>query len=578
MSLNKNNSIVEEALLQMKSIEEAISENAKGILASTMKEEISELIKESIVGSKKSKRTLFEQDAPEVEEPEEVDVDDNMGDFEDEEDPEAEVSVDDVEDDEVEVDNFGAEGDNEMEMPPLDMTSASPSEILKVFKAMGDEDGIIVKKENDYLHLSDNDQEYIIQMNGVDNNMEEPMANLEEGVVYELEMEDHGMEDYGMEDYGMEDYGMEDHGMKGHGMEDHGMKGHGMKGHGMKGHGMKGHGMEDQEYNEQHNFEDREYNEQHNFEDQEYNEQHNFEDREYNEQHNFEDREYNEDSDFFDLDSIEVDDFGGEGNEQVYEIDQDELESVVEAFKAIGIGMGKVGNGFGKSSVNHKGFKDDMANGTKSEKRGKGPKFNYGKIKHGVTETDADAEETFEGWEMEEDFDMVDIDTIEGMMEPETTEASRNIAYKRRSERGRVTAPSQLRKESVNAELNLLQEKNEEYKKALNFFRTKLNEVAVFNSNLAYATRLFTEHSTTKQEKINILRRFDNVESIKESKNLYKSIKNEVDGKSSEMVTESVQTKVSKSPANGSSANLIESKTYENPQFMRMRDLMTKIK
>ena len=567
MSIEKTGSIVENALLQIKAIENAISENAKGILASTMKEEISELIKESIVGSKKSKRTLFEQDAPEVEEPEEVDVDDNMGDFEDEEDPEAEVSLDDVEDDEVEVDDFGAEGDNEVEMPPLDMTSASPSEILKVFKAMGDEDGIIVKKENDYLHLSDNDQEYIIQMNGVDNNMKEPMANLEEGVVYELEMEDreyneqHNFEDREYnEQHDFEDREYNEQ----HNFEDREYN--------------EQHNFEDREYNEQHDFEDQEYNEQHDFEDQEYNEQHDFEDQEYNEQHNFEDREYNEDSDFFDLDSIEVDDFGGEGNEQVYEIDQDELESVVEAFKAIGIGMGKVGNGFGKSSVNHKGFKDDMANGTKSEKRGKGPKFNYGKIKHGVTETDADFEETFEGWEMEEDFDMVDIDAIEGVMEPETTEASRNIAYKRRSERGRVTAPSQLRKESVNAELNLLQEKNEEYKKALNFFRTKLNEVAVFNSNLAYATRLFTEHSTTKQEKINILRRFDNVESIKESKNLYKSIKNEIDGKSSEMVTESVQTKVSKSPANGSSANLIESKTYENPQFMRMRDLMTKIK
>ena len=39
------------------------------------------------------------------------------------------------------------------------------------------------------------------------------------------------------------------------------------------------------------------------------------------------------------------------------------------------------------------------------------------------------------------------------------------------------------------------------------------------------STRLFTEHSTTKQEKINILRRFDNVETIKESKDLYKTIK-----------------------------------------------------
>ena len=502
MNIEKTGSIVENALLQIKAVENAISENAKGILASTMKEEISELIKESIVGSKQSKKTLFEQDAPEDENPEEVGVEDEMGDFEGEEDPEAEVSVDDVDDNEVEMDDFEFDGDNEMEMPPLDMTSASPEEILKVFKAMGDEDGIIVKKEDDYIHLSDteNDEEYLIQMNGVDNNMEEPMADLEEGVIYELEMN----------------------------VDEE---------------------MEDQEYNEQHDFEEQEYNENYGLD---------------------------EDDDFFDLDSIEVDDFGGEETEQVYEIDQEDLESVVEAFKAIGIGMGKAGNGFAKSTVNNKGFKEDMANGTKSEKTGKGPKFNYGKIKHGVTETES--EETFEGWEMEEDVDMVDIETTEGMMEPETTEASRTMTYKRRAERDRVAAPSQLRKESVNNELNLLQEKNEEYKKALNFFRTKLNEVAVFNSNLAYATRLFTEHSTTKQEKINILRRFDGVESIKESKNLYKSIKNEIDGKSSEVVTESVQTKVNRTPANGSAANLIESKTYENPQFMRMRDLMTKIK
>jgi hypothetical protein len=502
MNIEKTGSIVENALLQIKAVENAISENAKGILASTMKEEISELIKESIMGSKQSKKTLFEQDAPEVEEPEEIDVEDEMGDFEGEEEPEAEVSFDDVDDNEFEMSDFELDGDNEMEMPPLDMTSATPEEILKVFKAMGDEDGIIVKKEDDYLHLSDteNDEEYLIQMNGVDNNMEEPMADLEEGVIYELEM--NVDEEMGDQEYN------------------------------------EGHGMENQEYNEDYGME--------------------------------------EDSDFFDLDSIEVDDFGGEETEQVYEIDQEELESVVEAFKAIGIGMGKVGNGFAKSTVNNKGFKEDMADGTKSEKTGKGPKFNYGKIKHGVTETES--EETFEGWEMEEDVDMVDIETTEGMMEPETTEASRTIAYKRRAERDRVAAPSQLRKESVNNELNLLQEKNEEYKKALNFFRTKLNEVAVFNSNLAYATRLFTEHSTTKQEKINILRRFDGVESIKESKNLYKSIKNEIDGKSSEVVTESVQTRVNKTPSNGSAANLIESKTYENPQFMRMRDLMTKIK
>ena len=134
------------------------------------------------------------------------------------------------------------------------------------------------------------------------------------------------------------------------------------------------------------------------------------------------------------------------------------------------------------------------------------------------------------------------------------------------------------RNESVNKEIAQLREKNEEYRKALNIFKEKLNEVAVFNSNLAYATRLFTEHSTTKKEKINILRRFDGVETIKESKSLYKSLKEDLGGKGQSVVTESVQSKVQKSPSNGSANNLIESKTYENPQFLRMKDLMGKLK
>jgi hypothetical protein len=94
---------------------------------------------------------------------------------------------------------------------------------------------------------------------------------------------------------------------------------------------------------------------------------------------------------------------------------------------------------------------------------------------------------------------------------------------------------------------------------------------------LAYATRLFTEHSTTKKEKINILRRFDSVENLKESKNLYKTIKEELDTVDSKSINESVQRTVNNSVSSGSAQNLIESKTYENPQFMRIKDLMSKI-
>ena len=472
---------MEEALLQMKSIEEAISENAKGILASTMKEEISELVRESLNGSKKE--SLHEQ---EEDDELEVQMDDmGMEDMEDgaeEEDMEMddELGMDDEFDFSDEEEDVDMEMDDEFEMAPLDMTGASPEEVLKVFKAMGDEDGIIVKKDGDTIHLTDNEtnSEYVIDLGGELEDIDAmQLESTDDEVIYELIFE------------------------------------------------------EDEDEDE---------------------------------------------------DEVEDDDI-----EQEDEEDEDEVN---ETMKPKGIGFGKVKSGMSKTSVNQKGFKEEMPDGTKSEKKGKGPKFSFGKIKHGVTESEFEVEdEEFmedytEGWmdevEMDDtkmEGDYMESDEMDIEMDAETTEASRTIAYKRRAERDRVAAPSQLRKESIEKEMNLLKEKNEEYKKALDFFRNKLNEVAVFNSNLAYSTRLFTEHSTTKQEKINILRRFDNVESIKESKSLYKSIKNELDGKVGEVVSESIQTKVNRTPANGSASNLIESKTYENPQFMRMRDLMSKI-
>jgi hypothetical protein len=88
---------------------------------------------------------------------------------------------------------------------------------------------------------------------------------------------------------------------------------------------------------------------------------------------------------------------------------------------------------------------------------------------------------------------------------------------------------------------------------------------------------LFTEHSTTKKEKINILRRFDDVETLKESKNLYRSLKDELTSTDTKSINESVTTKLNKSVSTGSSTTLIESKTYENPQFLRMKDLMGKL-
>jgi hypothetical protein len=169
-----------------------------------------------------------------------------------------------------------------------------------------------------------------------------------------------------------------------------------------------------------------------------------------------------------------------------------------------------------------------------------------------------------------------------GAKKTETKEAARTYGNGSKSGRGLrkgITPNRNLTFEGVDSsELQILREKNEEYRKALNVFRNKLNEVAVFNSNLAYATRLFTEHSTSKQEKIKILKRFDSVETIKESKNLYKVIKDELSQVQSQPMNESFERKIESTPATGSAVNLIESKTYENPQFLRMKDLMSKLK
>lgn len=128
--------------------------------------------------------------------------------------------------------------------------------------------------------------------------------------------------------------------------------------------------------------------------------------------------------------------------------------------------------------------------------------------------------------------------------------------------------------EKLLREYKELKGKNEEYKEALKVFKTKINEVALFNQNLAHVTKLFTEHSTTKKEKMAILGRFDNVETIKESKSLYKTIETELSEKSP--ITESVEKKVNKT-IDSSKSNLNESTAYVDPQINKIKDLMNRI-
>jgi len=121
-----------------------------------------------------------------------------------------------------------------------------------------------------------------------------------------------------------------------------------------------------------------------------------------------------------------------------------------------------------------------------------------------------------------------------------------------------------------------LKTENEEFRKALKEFRTKLVETVVFNSNLTYVTRLFMEHATTKAEKQSIIKRFDEgVTNLKESKKLYRTIANEL--ASRKPITEAIERKIIKEGTTGSSKQLNESTAYVDPSTKRILDLIQRV-
>jgi hypothetical protein len=197
----------------------------------------------------------------------------------------------------------------------------------------------------------------------------------------------------------------------------------------------------------------------------------------------------------------------------------------------------------------------------------------------GDDDSEVEEEETIYEIELDEEEEEEEevSEEEEESKEIEATEAARTQGNDVRGEGPRQGMKYKAGRHEMNEEVENLKKQNAEYKKALVLFKDKLNEVAVFNANLAYATRLFTEHSTTKQEKLNILKRFDTVSTMNEAKSLFNTIKTELGSKTT--VTESVATKISNTPSSSSSTEVLaESKAYENPQFRRIKEMMSKIK
>tara|TARA_R110001606_G_scaffold357633_1_gene509100 strand:+ start:1059 stop:2495 length:1437 start_codon:yes stop_codon:yes gene_type:complete len=462
-------SILEEALLEVQTLEEAVKSNAKEILASTMRQEIEELVKESLT--------------------EQEEVEDYIEDTEEEE-------LDFVsEPDELEQD-FEIE---DMDQEPLDLRDASDDEVLKVFKLMGSEDGIVVTQDDDVIDIKDEEVgvEYKVELGqSLENTLSKSLretADMDEMMdmdededmdetLYEVELENDEMQDL-EEDQGYDDTEDESLGMR-TGRES----------------GMK------QNY-----------------------------------------KARREDS------------YGKWGTrsetdmkeDQGYDDTEDEslgMRTGKESTKKVS-SKGRRGDSYGKWGT--RGNKNEVEANEASRTYGFGSKKGRG-LRKGFT-------------------DNRNLTFKEGVKPTKNlTESTKR--YNQLLEHAK-TQDSLI--EKLMSENKSVKAKSKQFKKALGEFRAKIQEVAVFNTNLAYATKLFTEHTTSKVEKINIMRRFDEVENLNESKNLFKQLNSEFDSKTKNVV-QSLKKKITKAPTKGST-NLIESKIYESPQIGRIRDMMSKL-
>ena len=192
-----------------------------------------------------------------------------------------------------------------------------------------------------------------------------------------------------------------------------------------------------------------------------------------------------------------------------------------------------------------------------------------------------EADEMEEGYdmaeEMEEAEDMEEADTIEEAIPVGSAQArrmpGRNTPIKGAGARGVKVESKTSQYEALLTESKKLKKENEEFKQNLVSFRKTLAETALYNFNLTYATKLFLEHATTKDEKLGIMEKFDGVKSIKESKALYNKIVNELGSRKT--LSESV-SKLDKTVSSGKS-NLSEQTAYVDNETARIRELMERV-
>ena len=123
-------------------------------------------------------------------------------------------------------------------------------------------------------------------------------------------------------------------------------------------------------------------------------------------------------------------------------------------------------------------------------------------------------------------------------------------------------------KESLQKKIDAALLENKQLKETVAKVSKIMKEAVQVNVNLGHIVRLMVENSTTKSEKEDIVKRYNNVKSNEEAKSLYESISSELKKSHSTIVNEQVTTTEGSNKIN-------ESKIYDEPNSVR--DMMKRM-
>lgn len=121
-----------------------------------------------------------------------------------------------------------------------------------------------------------------------------------------------------------------------------------------------------------------------------------------------------------------------------------------------------------------------------------------------------------------------------------------------------------------------LSEERQKYNKALTESHQLLDQLAVHNTNLLHITKLFTEQTVSRNEKVEIAKQFDNVKTVNESKILFEALSKTLP-KKSPTAENAVQLKEQMTAVKATSdnrVNLKEEKTFNDPALERFNELI----